>query len=98
MATIYKLLDPDTNEVRYIGMTHLKMNKRLAVHVRKAALYLNNTKLSDWIRELLSEGKKPLIVPILEIENKKIAYEAELTMIQAFKLVGHPLLNMRRMY
>lgn len=96
MATIYKIIDPNTDEVRYIGLTSLKLDKRLSVHIRKAVKHLNNTNLSAWIRELLAKGLKPKIVAIMETNDKEAAYEAELTLIQAFKLVGHPLLNMRR--
>lgn len=99
MATLYKLLDPDTHEVRYIGVTTIPyLNSRLCVHIRKARLGIkSNPALSDWINELLAKGKKPLIKAIMEVD-KKDKLEAETTLIQAFKLVGHNLFNRYKMY
>lgn len=98
MAIIYKLLDPDTKEVRYIGATTMRfLNSRLCVHVRKARLDIATSRLTDWIKTLIAQGKKPLIETIMLVDDKE-RFEAETTLIQAFKLVGHPLLNTYKMY
>lgn len=97
MATIYKLLDPDTLEVRYIGVTRIKLSRRLNVHLRHGRLKLSRSKLYEWIHALLNEGKKPIIQSIMDVKNTD-AKECELVMIQSFKLIGHPLLNTYKMY
>lgn len=60
---IYALLDPDTNEVRYIGKTN-NLAKRMRGHCGqdlKRASYK-----SRWIKKLIASGKKPKITVIEE--------------------------------
>lgn len=52
MYIIYSLIDPRTNEVRYVGRTSLKRkNKRLYEHINYA--HKNKTYSATWIRKLL---------------------------------------------
>lgn len=97
MRTIYKILDPITHEVRYIGVTKLQLRKRLGIHVRKAREEICKSKFYRWLKELNAQGIKPIIEPIMQVPIKDSFY-AELVLIQAFKIVGHPLLNTYKMY
>lgn len=68
MTKIYKLLDPDTMEIRYIGKTIQPLWKRLSAHIVKAKR--NRTShVSCWIYSLLQQEKKPIIQLIEKTEN-----------------------------
>lgn len=89
--TIYKLIDPISNEIRYIGLTFNDLKQRLKSH------YYENSKShkSNWIQQLKSRGLKPLIE---SIEDNILSYaevcEREIYWIEKYKLEGHPLTNM----
>lgn len=63
MTSIYVLLDPRTQEVRYVGKTVHALHERLANHVRAAQ---RGAKLysSNWIKGLLDAGVTPAIEEI----------------------------------
>jgi hypothetical protein len=63
MGKIYKLIDPRTNEIRYIGYTNKRISKRLKAHIRDS-LKCNKTHKHHWIRSLLNKGLKPKIAII----------------------------------
>lgn len=68
MTKIYKLLDPDTMEIRYIGKTIQPLWKRLSAHIVKAKR--NRTShISCWIHSLVEQGKRPVIQLIEETDN-----------------------------
>jgi hypothetical protein len=58
MVNIYKLLDPITNEIRYIGKTKEALNKRLGKHIFNRT---GNSKVQKWCRKLHKENKRPII-------------------------------------
>lgn len=60
-GTIYGLIDPRTNEVRYVGQTTKPIAVRLAGHVTAPAPLVR-----AWIEMLAVEGCAPLIAPIRE--------------------------------
>jgi len=72
MIKIYKLIDPFTSEIRYIGKTKRKLVKRLWEHVNKAK-YSTNKKShkENWIRQVLKDGGKPKIELVTEVEETK---------------------------
>jgi hypothetical protein len=80
MYKIYKLTDPISKEVRYVGKTSNPLWKRLVGHVREID---NQTKpifsiKNEWILELLIKGYCPLIELLEEVHdseaNKKEKY------------------------
>lgn len=58
MISIYKLIHPDTLEIRYIGKTKESLKRRLNKHIHNRK---NNTKVNKWIRKLISNKKYPII-------------------------------------
>jgi hypothetical protein len=67
LATIYALVDPRTNYVRYVGWTKNSLKKRLSDHISDARRGIENHKCK-WIRKLLSEGFRPSITVLEEID------------------------------
>lgn len=60
-GTIYALLDPRTNNVRYVGQTTKPIEIRLAGHLASPSPLVK-----AWITELAIEGHLPQIVPLRE--------------------------------
>lgn len=57
---IYALKDPNTLEIRYIGVTTQKLSQRLANHVYYSKKR-NCTHVHNWILSLINQGKYPMI-------------------------------------
>lgn len=68
-AKIYSLKHPDTLEIVYVGKTVVKLNRRLANHIANAKGDKHNKQLSNWILNLLSENKRPIIELIEECDE-----------------------------
>lgn len=70
MYKIYKLIDPITNEILYIGITKTSLNKRLVGHLHEA---FHRTRLfpekQEWIQNLLDRGLIPKIILIEETKD-----------------------------
>ncbi|MCK9446447.1 hypothetical protein M0Q50_06110 [bacterium] len=83
---IYKLIDPITNKIKYIGKTSLDIDIRLNQHINESKkIHYNNykrhkiTKKYSWIIKLLKNDKLPTIeliesVNTLEESNEKEIY------------------------
>jgi len=80
IAQIYSLVDPITNEIRYIGKTIMPLSKRLSTHYRDKHL----THKTCWITSLKKVGLKPLIKSI-EICDEETLTEREIYWISYFK-------------
>lgn len=65
---IYKLTEPRTEKVRYIGITVQRLCKRLCGHVHHAKH--NNSNMDKWIKELLLLKLRPIISLIEEVEKE----------------------------
>lgn len=61
---IYKLIDPETKIIKYIGCTTSTLNERLSQHIYDARK--KNSFKSIWIKSLLEKEKKP-IIKLIEI-------------------------------
>jgi hypothetical protein len=58
MVIIYGLIDPRTNQLRYVGQTN-NLQKRFKEHIYHSELKRSTTHKHNWIRGLVSEGLKP---------------------------------------
>lgn len=70
MVKIYKLIDPETFEVKYVGKTIQPLKKRLSGHISKSK-NSRTAHVNCWIYSLLLKGKKPKIELIEEVINWK---------------------------
>jgi len=90
----YALLDPDTKEARYVGITR-DIYARYQGHLRLTSLKTNTPK-NRWIKELLAQGKKP-IMKILETVHGHIGHlrvgTAERKWLRHYKELGCNMLN-----
>ena len=88
--TIYKLIDPITNEIRYIGLTFNDLKQRLKSHCSD----VNKTHKSNWVRKLKSQGFKPIIEPVEEnISSYEECCSREIYYIQYYRNIGCNLTN-----
>lgn len=88
---IYGLIDPNTNNLRYIGFTS---NKTLRYHKHHNVKYLGgNSHKANWIKSLLKNKQKAEIIIIDEHENAEDLPESETFWYQYFKMLGADLTN-----
>lgn len=88
---IYKLIDPNTNQIRYIGLTFNDLKQRLKSHLSEPG----KSHKIYWINKLKRQGLKPIIESIEgEISTYEIACEREIYYIDYFKSIGCDLTNM----
>jgi predicted GIY-YIG superfamily endonuclease len=81
MFYIYKLIDPITNDIRYVGYTK-SPKKRIWEHIRDVKKGIKTYKC-DWIRNLMSKNCEPILEIISEIR-----------LIKEFKELGYKLTNL----
>ena len=75
---LYYLIDPNTNEVRYIGIT-CNPKRRLSEHKRTAKRLKSHK--DNWIMKLINNGQLPLIKIIHERDTWKEIIELEISEI-----------------
>lgn len=73
MTKIYRLIDPETKETRYVGKTNQFLSKRLSGHITKAKRN-RTTHVSCWIFSLLNKNMKP-IIELIEVCNNWVERE-----------------------
>lgn len=91
--TIYALVDPRTNEVKYVGKTCQNINIRLSSHMRDR----RPSKKTNWIKSLSALGMKPVPL-ILESINCSAEHkeweESERFWISYLRFIGAKLTNL----
>lgn len=88
---IYRLRDPKTSEVRYVGITN-DPQMRFLHHLQCSD---GNEAKCQWIQSLLAEEMKP-IMEIIEVHEERIAgYQCEHHWITTYRSQGVKLLNIR---
>lgn len=90
---IYGLTDPRTNELRYVGKTVLKPERRLQLHISFAKDESKTSRSYRWFRSLTRENVKPEIFVIQEIPPLGDWTEAEQFWIAYYRFIGCRLCN-----
>jgi hypothetical protein len=89
ICRIYTLIDPRTDEIRYVGKTTRTLGQRLKAH-----LYQKSTGYKcHWVQQLLDLGLKP-ICNLLEITDESHWQEREIYWIARLRAEGCELTNM----
>lgn len=93
---IYILKSPINGEIRYVGQTIQRLDRRLSTHIYDA-LYRNNGKYnipkSNWLKKLILAGYLPIIEEI-ELVDRSLLDSREKYWIKTLKEQGHSLLNL----
>lgn len=87
--SIYILLDPRTNEVRYVGYTK-DITKRLYMHVGNCN---NNSHKSNWIKQLKTLGLRPKPKTLCVLSSFEEALRVEIATIALYRSRGVRLTN-----
>lgn len=83
---IYGIIDPRTNQLRYVGKTKVRLDMRLASHFR----ITNIDHRGNWFANMRKNNVQPDIFKIEEVENWR---EAERFWIAYFRSIGCKLVN-----
>lgn len=89
---IYGLLDPFTNELRYIGRSSNGI-QRPRNHFIPSKLKEFNYK-NNWIKSVINKGKKPIIFVIEYLNSSNLLNDSEQFWIAYFKGLGCKLTNL----
>lgn len=73
---IYSLNCPNTNDVRYIGVTTNSLKRRLIQHLYEGNNSKSNTHKINWLRKLINNNQKPTIC-LIEITDENNWEERE---------------------
>lgn len=87
---IYSLEDPETKEVRYIGKTIQKLEKRLIAHIYESNHKKNHK--CNWINKLRKRGSNPKI-KLIDIVHEDEWEFWEMYWIEQFRCWGFNLVN-----
>jgi len=89
--SIYALIDPRTNNFRYVGKS-ADPYKRYGTHIRKAKIGCK-THCRKWIATLLKEQKLPEIIILETVYDNDSANESERKWIAILKYLDYDLTN-----
>jgi hypothetical protein len=87
---LYGLYCPDTDVLKYIGITKNGLNRRLNGHLKKPT----NQFIASWFDTLRFENKKPIIKQIKECHSYDELLKAEITEIAKYRKLGFDLYNL----
>lgn len=89
MINIYALVDPNTEEIRYVGKTILGLHKRLCMHRNER----HHTYKCHWVESLKKIGLEPKIINLVSLPNNSDWEPVEQMFIVAFRGLGFRLTN-----
>lgn len=92
---VYYLVCPESREVRYVGVTKQKLQRRLHSHINESFCKTrsNRTHKNNWIQTLHRKGLKPEINLLQAFNNQEDLLAAEIYWIGYFKSIGCDLTN-----
>lgn len=86
---IYALVDPNTNETRYVGATRYKEQRKYSHKIEKS-----NPDKRKWYQDLAAEGKEPLFMVLKECPGENEDWKNwEAFYIKDFQDKGYKLFN-----
>ena len=91
-VSIYVLIDPRDNEIRYVGKTERKLPVRLRDHIKESRSGKRSSWRNYWIAKLLRLGYQPSI-QLVQAVPKTIWRSAEAYWIQYYWSIGCRLTN-----
>jgi len=90
---VYGLCDPDTNELRYIGLTSCGI-RRIKNHYNDSLLEYKHSAIKKWVKHLRLQNKVFNVIYIEYFDKDGLHVdEAEVFWIQYFRSIGARLLN-----
>lgn len=90
---IYALVQPDTNEIRYIGKSTSGLS-RPKEHFKPKNYLHGKTYKDKWMNKCLSNNIIPEIIILASTENKEELCNLEIEYIEKYKQMGAPLTNL----
>lgn len=92
---LYYLVDPSSKEIRYVGVTKLRLQDRLKGHLYKVNRKdrKGQSHKSAWIQSLINQDLKPEIHLLQSFTKESDVFDAEKYWISYFKEVGCDLTN-----
>lgn len=91
MITIYALVDPRTDLIRYVGKTSRPVRERFRAHINRAHQH-RHIKSAAWLCDLAERGISPGLIELEFVESNW--QPAERFWIASFRALGFDLLNM----
>ena len=91
---VYALLDPETEEIRYIGKTVASLPTRLSQHLYAARNNKWRSHVNAWIRSVLNRGLKPIAKPLQFVNCKQLLCKEEIRLIAYYRDRGARLTNL----
>lgn len=92
---LYYLVDPESREIRYVGVTKQKLQQRLSAHICEP--FCKTRKISNhktnWISSLVNKGLKPEINLLQTFNTEADVFAAEIYWIGYFTEAGCALTN-----
>lgn len=95
LVKIYELIDPFTNEIRYIGKTIRSLDERLKYHIQDAKYSKYTSKKVSWIKSLLNYNEDPIIRLVEKVDKDEVDFWEQFY-IELYKSWGFRLTNMTR--
>jgi len=87
---LYGLFCPNTNELKYIGITKNGLQRRLNSHLKTPT----NQFISSWFSDLKNENKKPIIKQIKECQSYDELLQSEIDEISKYRKLNFELYNL----
>ena len=94
LAYVYALVDPFSGSLRYVGKTKNPAS-RLSGHI-SAARHGALTPVATWVRQILRDGKRPLILALAVTAKGALALQRETTEIERLASEGCQLVNVQK--
>lgn len=94
MYSIYLLTCPDTNTPIYVGLTKLRLGKRLSLHIQDGKKRTHP--VCKYIKTLTEKGIRPTIKLIEQCDDLKTAEEKEVAHLALYKAKYSTLLNISK--